>query len=78
MNICSCLIYISILWTYILSNNATYVATDIYNKQMYSVGNSIVERINENSEITTDMPIYPAKDSIRIIDGIVVVKLNND
>ncbi len=46
-----------LLWTYILSNNATYVATNLYNKQMYSVGNNIVEKLQENDEITDDTPI---------------------
>lgn len=47
LNILSFVICSIIVWTYILSNNATYVATDLYNKQMYSVGNSIVEEIRE-------------------------------
>ena len=46
-----------IIWTYILSNNATYVATDLYNKQMYSVGTNIVEKIQENEEVEKGIPV---------------------
>lgn len=57
LNILSFFIGGIIIWTYILSNNATYVATDLYNKQMYSVGNSIVEKIRENTEIEKNTPV---------------------
>lgn len=56
-NILSFFVCCIIIWTYILSNNATYVATDLYNKQMYSVGNSIVEEIREFPEVQKDMRI---------------------
>ena len=70
LNIISFLICSIIIWTYILSNNATYVATDLYNKQMYSVGNSIVEEIREISEVKKDMPV--------IITGKLDFSLQND
>lgn len=57
LNFLSFFIGAIIIWTYILSNNATYVATDLYNKQMYSVGNSIIEKIRENDEIEKGMPV---------------------
>ncbi len=70
LNIISFLICSIIIWTYILSNNATYVATDLYNKQMYSVGNSIVEEIREINEGNKDMPI--------VITGKLNFSLQND
>ena len=57
LNIISFFISCIIIWTYILSNNATYVATDLYNKQMYSVGNSIIEEIREIPEVQKDIPV---------------------
>ena len=57
LNIFSYFICLVIIWTYILSNNATYVATDLYNKQMYSVGNIIVENIKENEDVKENMPV---------------------
>lgn len=57
VNIFSFIICIILIWTYILSDNATYVATDLFNKQMYSVGNSMIEKINENEDIKEDTPI---------------------
>ena len=57
LNIVSFIVSCVIIWTYILSNNATYVATDLYNKQMYSIGNSIVEEIIDIPEVQKDMRI---------------------
>ena len=57
LNILSFLVCSVTIWTYILSNNATYVATDLYNKQMYSVGNSIVEEIREIDGIEKDTTV---------------------
>ena len=57
LNIFSVLICIVIIWTYILSDNATYVATNLFNKQMYSVGNNIAQKIKEDEQITDDTPI---------------------
>ena len=70
LNMFSVLICIVTIWTYILSNNATYVATHLFNKQMYSVGNTIVEKIQENAQITDDMPI--------VIFGQIDFSLKND
>lgn len=70
LNMFSVLICIVTIWTYILSNNATYVATHLFNKQMYSVGNTIVEKIQENTQITDDMPI--------VILGQIDFSLKND
>ena len=70
LNIVSFLLGIILIWTYILSNNATYVATDLYNQQMYSVGSSIVEKIKENDQITADTPI--------VIAGKLDISLQND
>ena len=61
---------IIVIWTYILSNNATYVATNLYNKQMYSIGTNIVERIHGNSEIEKGMPV--------IITGKLDFSIQND
>ncbi len=60
LNMVSFLLSCILIWTYILANNATYVATDLYNQQMYSVGNNIVQKIKENNEITEDTPIVVA------------------
>lgn len=68
--ILSFLVSCLLIWTYILSNNATYVATDLYNQQMYSVGNSIVEKIKEDDEITENTPI--------VIAGKLEFSLQND
>lgn len=57
INILSYIISIIIIWTFVLSNNATYVATSLYNKQMYAVGNRILEQIENNNEITNTTPI---------------------
>ncbi len=57
LNILSLFIILISLWTFILSDNATYVATDLYNKQMSALGNRIIERIENNKEITKDTPI---------------------
>lgn len=57
LNIVSFIVSCVIIWTYILSDNATYVATDLYNKQMYSIGNSIVEEIIDIPEVQKDMRI---------------------
>ncbi len=57
VNIISILVCTIIIWTYILADNATYVATDLFNKQMYSVGTRIVQEINNHDEITDDMQI---------------------
>ena len=57
LNILSFLICLVTIWTYILSNNATYVATNLYNKQMYSVGNSIVEEIRRIDGIEKDTTV---------------------
>lgn len=46
-----------IAWTFILSDNATYVATSMYNNQMSAVGNRIIMKIEESEEITDDMSI---------------------
>lgn len=70
LNIISFIVSIVIIWTYILSNNATYVATDLYNKQMYSVGNNIVEKLKENDEIKEGMPV--------IIKGKLNFSIHND
>ena len=70
LNIISFLLCGIIIWTYILSDNATYIATDLYNQQMYSVGNSIVEDIRKNDEIKEGMPI--------IITGKLKFSIHND
>lgn len=46
-----------IIWTFILSDNATYIATKLYNDQMYAVGNRILTSIDNNAEITDKTPI---------------------
>lgn len=46
-----------IIWTFVLSNNATYVATKLYNDQMYAVGNMIIEKLENNDEITNTTPV---------------------
>ena len=46
-----------IIWTFGLSNNATYIATKLYNDQMFAVGNRILSSIEDNSEITNTTPI---------------------
>lgn len=60
LNILSFLISLIIIWTYILSNNATYIATNLYNKQMYSIGNILVENIRQDSNIKEGTPIVIA------------------
>ena len=70
INILSFVLCIIVIWTYILSNNATYVATDLYNKQMYSIGTNIVEKIHGNSEIEKGMPV--------IITGKLDFSIQND
>ncbi len=45
------------LWTFILCDNATYIATNLYNKQMSALGNRVIERIENTKEITQDTPI---------------------
>ena len=57
MKILSYFISALIIWTFILSNNATYIATKLYNDQMFAVGNRILERIENNNEITDNTPI---------------------
>ena len=43
-----------------MSNNATYIATNLYNKQMYSIGNILVENIRQDSNIKEGTPIVIA------------------
>lgn len=57
LNIFSLFIIVISLWTFILTDNATYVATSLYNKQMSALGNRIIERIESNTEISQDTPI---------------------
>ena len=57
IQILSYFISVLIIWTFILSNNATYIATKLYNDQMFAVGNRILERIENNDEITANTPI---------------------
>lgn len=57
IQILSYFISVLIIWTFILSNNATYISTKLYNDQMFAVGNRILERIEDNNEITDNTPI---------------------
>lgn len=57
LNTVSILVILICLWTFILTDNATYVATLLYNRQMSAEGNRIIERIENNEEITNEMPI---------------------
>lgn len=57
VGILSYFIAFTIIWTFILSDNATYIATKMYNDQMYAVGNRIIERLEENENITKDTPV---------------------
>ena len=57
LNLFSLFIVLITLWTFIITDNATYVAADMYDKQMYAYGNRIIYRIEENEEIKDDTPI---------------------
>ena len=57
IQILSYIISALIIWTFILSDNATYIATKLYNNQMYAVGNRILTSIDNNAEITDKTPI---------------------
>lgn len=57
VNIISMFIVILSIWTFILTDNATYVATKLYNNQMSSLGNRIIEKIQNTEEIPQDAPI---------------------
>lgn len=58
----SIFITICILWTYILSNNATYMAIKMTKNQLYSYSVRILDRIETNEEYIKDMPIMFAGD----------------
>lgn len=57
INLFSIVVIIGTIWTFILSDNATYVAANMYNKQMYAVGNRIITELSHNDEIKSDTPI---------------------
>lgn len=57
LNTVSILVIFISLWTFTLTDNATYVATLLYNRQMAAEGNRIIERIENNEEITDETPI---------------------
>ena len=39
-----------LIWSFILSNNATYLVTKMYTNQMYSMGIQIMDKINSNKD----------------------------
>lgn len=57
INLLSTIMVCILIWTFVLSDNATYVAKSIYNKQIYSLGNRILQEVQNNENITSDTPI---------------------
>lgn len=57
LNLVSIIIVLVSIWTFVITDNATYVASDMYSKQMYAYGNRIIYRLEENEEITENTPI---------------------
>ncbi len=45
------------IWTFTLSDNATYTARHLYNEQMYALGNRIVMKLSEDETLPSDLPI---------------------
>lgn len=57
LNLFSFIIVLLTIWGFILSDNATYIATNMYNKQMTAIGNRIVQRLEFRDDVYEDTPV---------------------